>query len=110
MTMAFPPEIDYSELLPIKVTRGAVDTVDPIVSESGDECVVRKGGSNGVVYEYTFVEELEAPVERGQFVGEYLVLVDGVEVFRSEIVAAKDVPRMNFLRCLWLILGEMIRL
>ena len=56
------------------------------------------------------MEELEAPVERGQFVGEYLVLVDGVEVFRSEIVAAKDVPRMNFLRCLWLILGEMIRL
>lgn len=106
----FTPEIDYSELLPIKVTRGAADTVDPIVSESGSECVVRKGGSNGVVYEYTFVEELEAPVERGQFVGEYLVLVDGVEVFRSEIVAAKDVPRMNFLRCLWLILGEMIRL
>ena len=29
-------------------------------TESGDECVVRKGGSNGVVYEYTFVEELEA--------------------------------------------------
>ena len=81
-----------------------------IVSDSGSECVVRKGGAGGVVYEYTFVEELEAPVERGQFVGEYLVLVDGVEVFRSEIVAAKDVPRMNFLRCLWLILGEMIRL
>ena len=106
----FTPEIDYSELLPIKVTRGAEDTVDPIVSDSGSECVVRKGGAGGVVYEYTFVEELEAPVERGQFVGEYLVLVDGVEVFRSEIVAAKDVPRMNFLRCLWLILGEMIRL
>lgn len=106
----FTPEIDYSKLLPIKVTRGAADTVDPIVSDSGSECVVRKGGASGVVYEYTFVEQLEAPVERGQFVGEYLVLVDGVEVFRSEIVAAKDVPRMNFLRCLWLILGEMIRL
>ena len=59
-------------------------------------------------YEFTFVEQLEAPVEKGQFVGEYLVTLDGAEVFRSEIVADKEIPRMDFLRCLGLILSEVI--
>lgn len=106
----FTPETDSSKLLPIKVTRGAAEEVAPVIANSGEECVIRKGSSSEVVYEYTFVEELEAPVSKGQFVGEYLVMVDGVEVYRSDIVAKEDVPRMNFWRCLWLVLGELIRM
>lgn len=103
----FSPEIDYSQLDPIKVKRGVESETVPVV-EDRSECVIKKGRSGSVKYEYTFVEELEAPVEKGQFVGEYLVTLDGIEVFRSDIVAEKDIPRMDFLRCLWLILSEMI--
>ena len=103
----FSPEIDYSQLDPIKVKRGVESEAVPVV-EDRSECVIKKGRSGSVKYEYTFVEELEAPVEKGQFVGEYLVTLDGIEVFRSDIVAEKDIPRMDFLRCLWLILSEMI--
>lgn len=104
----FTPEIDFSELLPIKVTHGTDGTVDPIVKNQGADCVIRKGRSADIKYEYTFVEECEAPVEAGQFLGEYLVTLDGAEIFRSEIVAESDVPRMSFWRCWSLIFRELI--
>lgn len=59
-------------------------------------------------YSYTFVEGVKAPVEKGQFLGEYLVTLDGVEVFRSDIVAKEEVRRMNFGMYLLCVLGEMV--
>lgn len=104
----FTPETDFSKLKPIKVTHGASDKVDPIIKVQGADCVIRKGRAADVKYEYTFVEECKAPVEAGQFLGEYLVTLDGAEVFRSEIVAKNDVPKMNFFLCLKMILRELI--
>lgn len=104
----FTPETDYSQIKPIKVSRGTEQEVDPIIKTQGTECVIKKGRSADVKYEYTFVEQCEAPVEKGQFLGEYLVTLDGAEVFRSEMIAARDIPKMNFWRCLWLIVSEMV--
>lgn len=104
----FTPEIDFSRLLPIKVTRGTDGEVEPLIKNQGADCVIRKGRSRDVKYEYTFVEQCEAPVEAGQFLGEYLVTLDGAEIFRSEIVAKNDVPRMNFWRCWSIIFKELI--
>ena len=104
----FTPESDPSELAPIKVIKGTQAGVEPVIENQGEECVIRKGRSADVVYEYSFVEQVEAPVEKGQFLGEYLVTLDGAEVFRSEIVAEEDVSRMTFWRCLLRIFEEII--
>lgn len=106
----FTPQTDRAKLVPIKVTRGAADEALPVIKHSGGRCVIKKGRAAAVEYEYTFVEELEAPVEKGQFLGEYLVTLDGVEVYRSDIVAKEEVPRMGFWRSLGLILAELIRM
>lgn len=103
----FTPETDHSKLVPIKVRRGTESEAEPVIADRR-ECVIKKGKADSVKYEYSFVEQLEAPVEKGQFVGEYLVTLDGVEVFRSEIIAGKDIPRMDFLRCLGLILSQIV--
>lgn len=103
----FTPETDYTKIKPIKVTHGTEQEIDPVIKTQGEECVIKKGRSADVKYEYTFVEQCEAPVEVGQFLGEYLVTLDGAEVFRSEIIATKEIPRMNFWKCLWLIVSEM---
>lgn len=104
----FSPEINFNKLKPIKVTRGTLSETTPIIKNQGEECVIKKGRAKDVKYEYTFVEQLEAPVEKGQFVGEYLVTVDGAEVFRSDIVAKEDIPRMNFWLCLIRLLQAII--
>ncbi len=106
----FSPEIDNTKLLPIKVRRGTEPTAEPMVKSGGGECVIRKGSAGAVKYEYTFVEEVEAPVKKGQFLGEYLVTVGGTEVFRSEIVAEDDIPRMDLWRCLGLVFTEFIKM
>lgn len=104
----FSPEINFNKLKPIKVTRGTLSETTPIIKNQGEECVIKKGRAKDVKYEYTFVEQLEAPVKKGQFVGEYLVTVDGAEVFRSDIVAKDDIQRMNFWLCLVKLLQAII--
>lgn len=104
----FTPEVDNRELKPIAVERGEFSTVQPAVEQRGQDCIIKKGRSGSVKYEYTFVEKVEAPVEKGQFLGEYLVTLDGVEVFRSDIVAKEEVRRMSFGMYLLRVLGEII--
>ena len=106
----FVPEADPSKLTPIPVTRGTLTEAEPIIKHRGEPCVIKKGRAADVEYEYSFVEQTEAPVEKGQFLGEYLVTLDGQEIFRSEIVAADDIPRMDFWRCLLLVFTELIRM
>lgn len=103
----FTPEVDSRELKPIPVERGEFTTVQPMVESYGG-CIIKKGCSGSVKYEYTFVEKAEAPVEKGQFLGEYLVTLDGVEVYKSDIVAKNDVRRMSFGMYLVGVLGELI--
>lgn len=104
----FTPEQDFSKLIPIKVVRGAQTQIVPIIEQQGVECIIKKGKADNVEYEYSFVEQVEAPVEKGQFLGEYLVTLDGVSIFRSDIIANQDIPRMDFWRCLGLVLSEII--
>lgn len=106
----FSPEVDSAKLLPIAVERGTVESVQPIVENSGGVCIIKKGRAADVEYEYTFVESLEAPVQQGQFLGEYLVTVDGAAVMRTDIIAAKDVDRISFWYCLWEILAGLIQM
>ena len=104
----FTPEQDISKLLPIKVVRGVKTEIVPIIEQQGVECIIKKGSANSVEYEYTFVEQAQAPVEKGQFLGEYLVTLDGEPIFRSDIIANEDIPKMDFWRCLGLIFSEII--
>ena len=97
-----------TQMKPIPVKRGAAKQADIRVEQLGAECIIRKGRSGDVEYEYTFVESVDAPVEKGQFMGEYLVTLDGVEVFRSDIVAQDDISRMSFPLSLWYILAELV--
>ena len=106
----FEPEVDNSKLLPITVLRGTQNSVQPIVEQNGSECIIKKGQAAAVEYEYTFVEQLEAPVEKGDFLGEYLVKADGVEVFRSDIIAMENVEQISFWYCLMEILGQLFNM
>ena len=106
----FTPEVDNSKLLPITVLRGTQNAVQPIVEQNGRECIIKKGTAAAVEYEYTFVEQVEAPIEKGDFLGEFLVKADGVEVFRSDIVAMEDIEQISFWYCLMEILGQLFNM
>ena len=60
--------------------------------------VVRRGEEKGIAVKLDKIEALEAPVKKGQAVGQISVLLKEQVVARGVAVANEDIPRASFLR------------
>lgn len=79
----------------ITVGKGLDEMVEAIaVSEVGT--ILEKGSKSKVSYKKEVVPYLNAPVKKGQHVGNLQVLVDGKKVCTVELVAARDIPRSSW--------------
>lgn len=83
-----------------RVWKGSGKWVDA-VAPFGLGATVEKGQADSLTYEVELRPDLEAPLQRGQKVGEVIYTVDGQEVGRSDIVAGADVPKGNIFRVIW---------
>jgi D-alanyl-D-alanine carboxypeptidase (penicillin-binding protein 5/6) len=81
------------------VSGGTQDTVD-IVAGSGFAALLEKGSESRIEKELVLLEEVKAPVEKGQKLGYMRILLDGEEIGRVDAVAADDVPSRNFANAL----------
>lgn len=78
----------------IPVTKGMADTVSGIVKEETSFLLKKDSGKDWE----TAVETLpvmDAPVKKGEKVGEVIYLINGAEVGRSELIAAEDVEKAD---------------
>lgn len=78
----------------IPVTKGMADAVSGIVKEETSFLLKKDGGKDWE----TAVETLpvmDAPVKKGEKVGEVIYLINGEEVGRSDLIAAEDVERAD---------------
>jgi len=79
----------------VTVGKGLDDMVEAVaVSEVGT--ILEKGSKSKVSYEKQVLPYLNAPVKKGQHVGNLQVLVDGKMVCQVELVASRDIPRSSF--------------
>jgi serine-type D-Ala-D-Ala carboxypeptidase (penicillin-binding protein 5/6) len=85
------------------VSGGTQDTVD-IVAGAGFSALLEKGSESRIEKELVLLEEVKAPVEKGQKLGYLRILLDGEEIGRVDAVAAEDVPSRNFSNALHSIL------
>ncbi len=74
-----------------------VDSVAPL----GLGATVEKEQKDSLTYTVELRSDIEAPIQRGQKVGEAVFTVDGQEVGRANLVASADVPKGNILRVIW---------
>ena len=83
-----------SPLAPIPVLLGTVGQIQP---ELERECrvLVRKGEEGSVTTKLTLAQDLEAPVEAGQKVGELEILVGGETRDTIGVVSGRGVPRLT---------------
>jgi len=83
-----------SPLAPIPVLLGTVDQIQPQLAR---DCrlLVRKGQEGAVTTRLTLAQDLEAPVERGQKLGQMVVTVDGEVRDTIPIVASQQVDRLT---------------
>ena len=81
-------------LPPIDVLLGEADCVQPVLSQSS-RILVDKAQLNSVTSQINLCENVEAPVEAGQKLGEMVVTVDGQVLQTIPIVAERAVNRLT---------------
>ena len=91
---AITPVYPDQAIPPVAVSLGAQDTVQPVTAR---ECsiLLEKSKAGAVTTQMELCENVEAPVEAGQKLGELRVLVDGEQVDAIDLVAAQEVPRLS---------------
>ena len=81
---------------PVRVVKGQSDSVK--VEVEGDlSLLIRKGQDKLIVTEVDIAESIAAPVKKGTEVGTVTYTLDGQTVKVCRILAAEDVPRVNFI-------------
>ena len=105
---ALTPVYPDQAIPPVSVLLGERETVQPVTAR---ECsiLLEKRKTGTVTTQLELAENVEAPVEQGQKLGELRVLVDGRQVDTIDLVAADGVKRLSiggifqrFLRTLFL--------
>ena len=90
LTQVYPEQV----LPPISVLLGEQDTVQPVLDHN---CTIltHQSQSASVTTQVHLPEEVSAPVEEGQKLGEMIVYLDGEEHERVDLVASTGVARLT---------------
>ena len=90
LTQVYPEQV----LPPISVLLGEQDTVQPVLDH---DCTIltHQSQSAAVTTQVHLPEEVSAPVEEGQKLGEMIVYLDGEEHERVDLVASAGVARLT---------------
>jgi len=71
-----------------------------VVTKDPVGLVVSKGQEKTVEGKMNLPDKLDAPIKKGQVVGNYVVTKDGQEVLKVDLVAADDVQKASPLKML----------
>lgn len=84
----------------VSVTKGTLKTVNAIL-ENSTGAFVKKGEEKNLVQNVNLGDAVQAPITRGQTLGEVTYSLNGEVVGRSNIVSEKDIPQIS----LWSMMG-----
>lgn len=82
------------DLTEIKVKKGAENIVNPGAKEQTG-VLVSKDKLNSIEKRLSIPEEIEAPIAKGQKIGEIEFFIDGNKVGGTDLVALKDIKKVN---------------
>ena len=83
---------DKQELMPVKVIKGKAETVQPQMQQMMN-LLVEKGTEKDIKCEITLCEDVMAPVEKGQKLGEAKLVLNGKVLSSCNIEAQEEVPK-----------------
>lgn len=84
----------------LTVAKGTLKNVNAIL-ENSTGALVKKGQEKNLVQNVNLADTLQAPIVRGQTLGEITYSLNGEVVGRSNIVAEKEIPQVS----LWSMMG-----
>ena len=80
----------------VPVELGTVDTVQPVLSEEGRSLLLERSQVSELDRTVTLTDALEAPVAKGQQLGQVTVTSGGAVLATVPILAGEDVPRLTW--------------
>lgn len=80
----------------VRVTGGVTEQISPKIS--GDGFIVKKGSRDKIETRFELAEAVDAPITKGQKLGEVIYTVDGIEAARRDVCADEDVPKINVMQ------------
>ncbi len=104
----YTPTVDTAQFPPIPVRHGMEEQV-ALTVEPPAPLLLKKGQEAGVTSAVTLAEDLEAPVEPGQIVGELTFSLNEEPLATYPVRAKEGVLRMTPLRALWLLLEALVK-
>lgn len=91
------PLIKAGEELEEKINvRGSRQEKIGVCAENTLSAFIRKGKGENLDVEMNLPEEVKAPVAQGDVIGEAILYRDGVELARTNLIAAEDVKRFSW--------------
>lgn len=60
--------------------------------------IVKKGNQDKVEWTIKMEDKLRAPVQKGQRLGEITFSIDGQELYKKELMAENDIPRIGYIK------------
>lgn len=98
----FTPQIDEAALTPVKVLHGVKAEFCP-EADAMDSILVKRGSESEIRQEIALSNDVEAPVLKGQVVGEIRLVQNGETVAAYALRAPEDIARLDFQAAfLWL--------
>jgi len=101
---------DLGENLPNVSVTGGVERELPVIEEKSGVIVIPKGRKGDVKYEVYIPERITAPVSKNQPVGNITATLDGVTVYESYIVAAKNAEKLTFWKSFRILAWEFFKM
>jgi D-alanyl-D-alanine carboxypeptidase (penicillin-binding protein 5/6) len=89
----------------VKIGKGIQENVE-VIAEDDVGSIVKKGDEKKITAELALPDYLDAPVKKGQKLGEYLVYNNGELYKEVNLVAAKDIPRAGLIKQIKKMLAE----
>lgn len=93
------------EVARVPVTKGKKNDVGAVVKEE-ISMLVKKGGAGDWETRTEVLPSLDAPVAKGEKVGELVYLINGEEVGRTELITAEDAPKATIQTMLQRMIGK----
>jgi D-alanyl-D-alanine carboxypeptidase (penicillin-binding protein 5/6) len=89
----------------VKIGKGIQENVE-VIAEDDVGSIIKKGDEKKITAELALPDYLDAPVKKGQKLGEYLVYNNGELYKEVNLVAAKDIPRAGLIKQIKKMLAE----
>lgn len=89
----------------INVYKGTNSTVE-LSFENDSGCLIKKGEAKNITTDIFIPDNISAPIEKSQKIGEVTYSINGKEISRVNIIANENVKKLNFINMTSKIIGS----